>query len=54
MTLVLKFRAHPCRKSLLEVVNKEIFHLVGVLVPGVLGEGAVEKPGSQDSWHSTG
>lgn len=21
---------------------------------GVLGEGAVEKPGSQDSWHSTG
>ena len=30
MTLVLKFRAHPCRKSLSEVVNKEIFHLVGV------------------------
>ena len=30
MTLVRELRAHPYRKSLLEVDNKECFHLVGV------------------------
>jgi hypothetical protein len=36
MTLVRKFRAHLCRKSLLEAVNKGIFHLVGVLAPATV------------------
>jgi hypothetical protein len=30
MTLVRELREHPYRKSLLEVDNKECFHLVGV------------------------
>jgi hypothetical protein len=36
MTLVRKLRAHPCKKSLLGVENKDCFHLVGVLAPATV------------------
>jgi hypothetical protein len=39
MTLVPKLGAHPCRKSLLEVVNKEMVHLVGVAACSTVGRG---------------